>query len=43
MWELQLLQSREVSCAWNDGGGTGIGKMLPTIVTVDEMQFCFMP
>ena len=32
-----------MSCAWNEGRGNGVRKMLHSVVTVDEMQFCFIP
>ena len=31
-----------MSCAWNECGGKGVRYRLPTIVTVDEIQFGFL-
>ena len=41
--ELQLLRRSEAFLALNEGGGKGARKRLYRIVTVDEMQFEFMP
>ena len=38
-----MLWSCEASCALNEGGGKGVRKRLSRIVTVDDMQFDFMP
>ena len=41
--ELQVPLSSEVSWAWNEGNGKGVGKRLHGMVTVVEMKFGFMP
>ena len=42
-WRPRLQWSSEASWKWSEGGGSGVEKMICGMVTVDEMQFSFMP